>query len=44
MIRRNMGNLLFPELMKRFNNKNTKLALFAMGVVAEAFKTRTGMD
>jgi hypothetical protein len=44
MIRRKQGNLLFPELMKRFTNKNTKLALFAMGVVAEAFKTRTGMD
>jgi hypothetical protein len=44
MIKRKQGNLLFPELMKRFTNKNTKLSLFAMGVVAEAFRTRTGME
>jgi hypothetical protein len=44
MLKRNMGALVFPELMKRFKSKNTKLGLFAMGVVADAFKTRTGMD
>ena len=35
---------MFPELLKRFRIKNTKVAHFALIVVTEVFKTRTGID
>jgi len=44
MLQKEQGSVLFPELLKRFRIKNTKVANFSLIVVNEVFKTRTAID
>ena len=44
MLRRGQGQMLFPELFKRFTSRTTKVAVFSMFVVDEAFKTNTAVE
>jgi len=44
MIRRDQATLIFPELIKRFRNKNSRTALFTLHVVNEAFKNNTAVE
>ena len=38
MIKRDKTQIIIPELVKRFKNKNIKIACFSMEVISEAFK------
>ena len=44
MLRREQTSMIYPELIKRFKNKNSKTAIFALYVVNEAFKCNTGVE
>jgi hypothetical protein len=44
MLRRDQAPVIYPELIKRFRSKNSKIAHFAIYVVNEAFKTNTAVE
>ena len=44
MLRRGQAPFICPELLKRFQSGQIKVAIFAMHVVDEAFKTETAVD
>ena len=44
MLRRGQATFIYPELLKRFQSRSIKVALFAMHVVDEAFKSETAVD
>lgn len=44
MLRRDQASVIYPELIKRFKNKNAKAAYFALFVVNEALKTNTAVE
>ena len=44
MLRRDQASVIYPELIKRFKNKNAKAAYFALFVVNEALKTNTTVE
>ena len=44
ILKKDKSQSLLPELLKRFKNKNTKIATFAMEVVADALKSSIIVD
>ena len=44
MLRRGQGQMLFPELFKRFTSRTMKVAVFSMFVVDEAFKQNIAVE
>ncbi len=44
ILKKDKSQSLLPELLKRFKNKNTKIATFAMEVVTEALKSSILVD
>ena len=44
ILKKDKAQSLLPELLKRFKNKNTKIATFSIEVVVEALKTSILID
>lgn len=44
MLSRDQGPCVVPELLKRFRSKNSKIALFSLHVVNEAFNGKVALD